>query len=67
MGINFTGISNIELVRPTDEEGWFTGRLEKSGLRGNLPGNFVRFREDPPGPPLRAQFNDQVCEDMLFI
>ncbi|KAJ8325056.1 Rho GTPase-activating protein 42 [Batrachochytrium dendrobatidis] len=46
-------------VRPTDEEGWFTGRLEKSGLRGNLPGNFVRFREDPPGPPLRAQFNDQ--------
>ncbi|KAJ1332337.1 hypothetical protein BSLG_008641 [Batrachochytrium salamandrivorans] len=46
-------------VRPADEQGWFMGRLEGSDKLGLLPGNFVRFEEDPPGPPLRAQFTGQ--------
>ena len=41
------------LVHPSEEEGWFMGTLESNNIFGIFPGNYVRFEEDPPGPPIR--------------
>lgn len=40
----------INKVQKDEEEGWFSGEL--NGRRGLFPGNYVRFEEDPPGPPI---------------
>ena len=46
-------------VKPTDEEGWYQGRLDGEFKAGLFPANYVRFEEDPPGPPLRAHLTGQ--------
>ncbi|KAJ3372570.1 hypothetical protein HDU91_003268 [Kappamyces sp. JEL0680] len=39
-------------VRQDEEPGWWYGQLAASGQSGLFPGNYVRFEEDPPGPPI---------------